>query len=210
MCLGWTHSRMSSELIHGHLHLPPNLTFPQAAQGLWPHAPPDVARCPEGAAPFETGTGIACIRLGRPGWLQATRRLHATYAIQSMGGDSCAVLSMLCSATALLGCIGLAWVTVQIRSWVLRSRKLLGIPMAKPHWLFGHLQVLKQPDHHLVMRRWAEELGGMFRMRLGPIQVPLALRSRDLAHSTIPAADNVWQSRVNMSLYPVCQVHTGQ
>ena len=181
---------------------------------LWASCPPLWAPGPWRAAPFETGTVVAC-RRGWPDGFPAVRRWHASQVTKSMGSDTCVVPSLLCSATALLGCIGLAWVAVQIRSWLLRSQKLLGIPMPKPHWLFGHLQVLKQPDHHLVMRQWAEELGGMFRMRLGPIQVLHALGStvhRISGHTSRGLRQKIAGSLVLCmpSIYPVWQVHTRQ
>lgn len=84
-----------------------------------------------------------------------------------MRETSCAV----CAAAFVLCCASLVWIGVRLSSWLARERMLRSIPMPNSHWLFGHLDTLKRPDHHLVMRRWADELGGMFRMRLGPIQV---------------------------------------
>ena len=77
-----------------------------------------------------------------------------------------------CTAAAVLCGIGFARCAVQLRTWLAREQRLRSIPMPRPHWLLGNLETLRRSDHHLVMRQWADELGGIFRLRLGHIQVP--------------------------------------
>jgi len=53
------------------------------------------------------------------------------------------------------------------RSWRLRH-----VPVYKTHnWLLGHLEILK-PDHHKFLRATAQEMGGIFRLRVLWLQVP--------------------------------------
>ena len=60
---------------------------------------------------------------------------------------------------------------LQVARWAAMDRVLACLPMPPGHWLMGHLGTLNRPDHHLTMRAWADQLGGIYRMRLGPIQV---------------------------------------
>ena len=75
---------------------------------------------------------------------------------------------------ALAGAVALA--VARLVRWAAIDRALASIPMPPGHWLLGHLPTLNRPDHHLIMRAWAEQLGGLYRMRLGPIQVRRSLR----------------------------------
>ena len=74
------------------------------------------------------------------------------------------------TAALLVGAVLLAAAAALLLPWASRARRLASIPMPEGHWLTGHLSTLKRPDHHLVMRKWADQLGGIYRMRLGPIQ----------------------------------------
>lgn len=51
--------------------------------------------------------------------------------------------------------------------------KMLGrIPAPKrDSWLFGHLNYLNKLEHHQIMTDWANQLGGIYRMRLAWIHV---------------------------------------
>lgn len=48
---------------------------------------------------------------------------------------------------------------------------LLSLPTPKGTRLLGHLKFIGMYNHHQILTKWAAELGGLYRIRLGFIQV---------------------------------------
>ena len=63
---------------------------------------------------------------------------------------------------------------LHVVEWMRCARLLSKLPVPKGHPVLGQLQVLASPQHHIMLAKWAAELGGIYRMRLAHINVLLS------------------------------------
>ena len=59
----------------------------------------------------------------------------------------------------------------KIWRWFRTCLALSSLPTPAGNFLLGHLRHIGQYNHHQILTRWAADLGGIYRLRLGLIQV---------------------------------------
>ena len=61
--------------------------------------------------------------------------------------------------------------SAKIVEWIRCTRLLRTLPGPEGYPVLGQLQVLASPQHHIILAKWAAELGGIYRMRLAHMNV---------------------------------------
>ena len=78
---------------------------------------------------------------------------------------------MSCLVYLAIATVALGLLLPRAWSWLQTFLALSSLPTPPGTWLLGHLKYISLHNHHQVLTRWAAELGGLYRIRLGFIQV---------------------------------------
>ena len=100
--------------------------------------------------------------------------------------------------------------SARIIEWMRCTLLLRTLPVPKGHPVLGHLQVLASPQHHIILAKWAAELGGIYRMRLAHLNVTshpvFGVNEHDKSQCTSPRAVGAMQAVVVTDPYLIAEI----
>ena len=116
---------------------------------------------------------LQCMEASIDGIDSGPNRRSEMTCMPTSGRSSCCILSnnMFITAVWSLVAVLVAALLSRLANRLRQAQTLAVLPAPQEHWLMGSLKAVTTHERHQILLRWAIELGGIYRIRLGPIQV---------------------------------------